>query len=61
MPDLDLEPGKYRVRGRKEPILQKGWWIGILVFIGMGLFGVFVLRPIFQWGQPLIRAALFGP
>ena len=48
MPDIDLEPGDYRVKGRKEPILLPGWWIGILAFIAIVLIGVFILRPAYQ-------------
>lgn len=48
MPHIDLEPGDYRVKGRKEPILLPGWWIGVLVFIAMVLVGVFVVRPAYQ-------------
>jgi len=33
MRDIDLDPGDYRVRGRKEPILAKGWWIGVLMIL----------------------------
>lgn len=29
-PEIDLEPGAYRVKGRKEPILARGWYWGLL-------------------------------
>lgn len=45
MPDLDLEPHEYAVKGRKEPILQRGWWVGILVFVLIVLVGAFIIRP----------------
>jgi hypothetical protein len=60
MPDLDLEPHEYSVKGRREPILQRGWWIGILTFVGVVLFGAFVMRPLFQWAQPIVHSILFG-
>jgi hypothetical protein len=47
VPDIDLEPGGYRVKGRKEPILLPGWWIGLLIFLGIIPFSMFVLRPLY--------------
>lgn len=44
MPDLDLEPGEYR---EKEPILKRGWWVGLLTLVGIVLFAAFVLRPLY--------------
>jgi hypothetical protein len=48
MPDIDLDPGAYRVKGRKEPILLPGWWIGPLVFIAMIAFSTTFIRPLYQ-------------
>lgn len=48
MRDLDLEPSEYTVKGRKEPILNKGWWITILVVVATIVFGQVAIRPIFQ-------------
>jgi hypothetical protein len=33
LPEIDLEPGSYREKGAKEPILAKGWWIGVLLIL----------------------------
>jgi hypothetical protein len=33
VPEIDLDPGDYRVKGRREPILAKGWWIGVLLLL----------------------------
>lgn len=49
MPHIDLEPGDYRVKGRKEPILLPGWWIGILTFVGIILFAMFIGQPVAAW------------
>lgn len=46
MPDLDLEPGDYRVKGRKEPILHPQWKIGVLAIVIVFL-AAFLLRPIY--------------
>lgn len=59
MPDLDLEPGEYRARGRKEPILQPGWWKGILVFVVIVLMGMYVAPPVRGFFHGII-APLFG-
>jgi hypothetical protein len=32
---IDLQPHEYSVRGRKEPILAKGWWIGVLMMVAL--------------------------
>jgi hypothetical protein len=56
MPDLDLEPGKYRVRGRKEPILQPGWWKGILVFVVIVLMGMYVVPPVHSFFSDVLTA-----
>lgn len=45
---IDLEPKDYAVKGRKEPILNKGWWITLLFFFAAVIFGQVVIRPIFQ-------------
>lgn len=44
MPEIDLEPGEYR---EKQPILKRGWWVGVLVLVGMVLFAAFVMRPLY--------------
>jgi len=46
MQQIDLEPTEYTVKGRKEPILNKGWWLTILIFIAVVVFGQVVIRPI---------------
>jgi len=46
MQHIDLEPTEYTVKGRKEPILNKGWWLTILIFIAVVVFGQVVIRPI---------------
>lgn len=46
MPDLDLEPHEYGVKGRKEPILNKGWWLTLLIFFCVVVFGQVVIRPV---------------
>lgn len=46
MPDIDLEPDAYRVKGRKEPILHRGWWRGILLFVIVVLMGMYVVPPV---------------
>ena len=33
-------------RGGHEPILNKGWWLTILIFISVVIFGQVVIRPI---------------
>lgn len=58
MKQVDLEPNEYTVRGGKEPILQTGWWRGILLFVGLALFGAFVMKPLFQIVQPWVRYLL---
>lgn len=64
MPHIDLEPGDYRVKGRKEPILLPGWWIGIVVFVAMVLVATFVLRPMHsawaEWSAPFFYWLLGG-
>jgi len=47
MPDLDLDPREYTVKGRKEPILNNGWWLTILIFIAVVIFGQVVIRPVY--------------
>jgi hypothetical protein len=42
---IDLEPQDYSVKGRKEPILNKGWWITLLIFFAIVTFGAVVIRP----------------
>ena len=60
MPDFDLDPGSYRVRGRREPILQKGWWVGILAFACIILLATFVLKPLYlAWSDAFDAAMLF--
>jgi hypothetical protein len=46
MQQIDLEPTEYTVKGRKEPILNKGWWLTILIFIAVVVFGQVVIRPV---------------
>lgn len=58
MPDLDLKPTEYTVKGGKEPILLKGWWHGILLFVVIVLFGAFVMKPLYQIVQPWVRSLL---
>jgi len=48
MQQIDLEPTEYTVKGRKEPILNKGWWLTILIFIAVVVFGQVVIRPIYS-------------
>ena len=37
---------------RREPILAKGWWIGVLVIVAIFLFAMFVGRPLYgMWGD----------
>jgi len=59
MPDLDLEPHEYAVKGRKEPILQRGWWWGILAFVAIVLIGMYVAPPVRAFFHGII-APLFG-
>jgi hypothetical protein len=30
---IDLEAGAYRVEGRKEPILTRHWWVGVIAIV----------------------------
>jgi len=46
MHHIDLEPHEYSERGKKEPILNKGWWLTILIFVSVVIFGQVVIRPI---------------
>lgn len=47
---IDLEPDAYRVKGRKEPILARGWYWGILALAIM--FGIaFLNRWLFHLGM----------
>lgn len=48
MHQIDLEPRDYAVKGRKEPILNKGWWLRILIFIAVIVFGQVAIRPVLQ-------------
>jgi hypothetical protein len=48
MQQIDLEPTEYTVKGRKEPILNKGWWLTILLFIAVVVFGQVVIRPVYS-------------
>ena len=48
MQQIDLEPTEYTVKGRKEPILNKGWWLTIQIFIAVVVFGQVVIRPIYS-------------
>lgn len=56
MPDLDLEPHEYAVKGRREPILQRGWWIGILAFVVIVLMGMYVVPPVRGFFDGLLTA-----
>lgn len=60
MKQVDLEPHEYAVKGRYEPILQRGWWIGVLAFVFIVLFGAFVMKPLFGIVQPWLHSVLFG-
>ena len=42
---IDLDPGDYRPKAQREPILNKGWWITLLIFFAMVTFGAVVIRP----------------
>lgn len=55
MPEIDLEPGEYR---EKQPILKRGWWIGVLVLVGMVLFAAFVMRPLYGAYSDMMDAGL---
>jgi hypothetical protein len=57
--NLDLEPHEYAVKGRREPILQRGWWVGILVFVAVVLMGMYVVPPVRGFFESII-APLFG-
>jgi len=57
---VDLEPGAYRVKDRKEPVLLRGWWVGVLAFVFIVLFGAFVMKPLFGVVQPWLHSVLFG-
>ncbi len=48
MPDLDLGPEDYSVKGRKEPILHPNWKIGVLAIVIVFLIA---------WGLRLIYPA----
>lgn len=48
MRQIDLDPREYAVKGRKEPILNKGWWLTILIFIAVVVFGQVFIRPIYS-------------
>lgn len=58
MPDqIDLEPEEYR---EKQPILLKGWWRGILIFVLIVLFGMYVIRPLYGAYSDAVDAAWFS-
>lgn len=48
MQHIDLEPHEYTERGKKEPILNKGWWLTLLIVIGSIVFGQVAIRPVVQ-------------
>ncbi len=48
MTQIDLEPREYSVKGRKEPILNKGWWITMLIFFAAVIFGQVAVKPVVQ-------------
>lgn len=56
MPDLDLGPEDYSVKGRKEPILHPNWKIGVLAIVIVFLLA-FALRPVYgawmEWWRSL--------
>ncbi len=56
MPDLDLEPHEYAVKGRREPILQRGWWVGILVFVLVVLAGMYLVPPVHGFFDMMLSA-----
>lgn len=58
MKQVDLEPSEYTVKGGKEPILLRGWWKGILLFIVVVLMGMYVVKPLFGVVQPWVRSLL---
>ena len=58
MKRVDLEPSEYAVKGGKEPILHRGWWKGILLFVVIVLFGAFVMKPLFSVVQPQVSGFL---
>lgn len=41
MPDLDLGPEDYSVKGRKEPILHPNWKVGVLAIVIVFFIAVF--------------------
>jgi hypothetical protein len=52
MPEFDLGPDDYRVKGRKEPILHPDWKIGVLAIILVFALA-WVMRPVFAWWMSL--------
>jgi hypothetical protein len=56
---VDLEPSEYGVKGGKEPILHRGWWKGILLFVVVVLMGMYVVPPVRGFFHGVI-APLFG-
>jgi hypothetical protein len=56
MPDIDLEPGNYRRKNAREPILLKGWWKGILLFVGVVLLGMYAVPPVHSFFGDVLTA-----
>lgn len=45
MPNTD-PPLLESSRAKKEPILNKGWWLTLLIFFAVTIFGQVVIRPV---------------
>ncbi|HEY1093032.1 MAG TPA: hypothetical protein VGE47_18170 [Burkholderiaceae bacterium] len=56
MKQVDLEPSEYTVKGGKEPILQRGWWKGILLFVVIVLMGMYVVPPVHAFFGDVLTA-----
>lgn len=49
MPQIDMEPGDYRQKGRREPILHANWKTGVFSIILAVLILVLFAKPLWQW------------
>lgn len=61
MPDLNLEPKDYSVKGRKEPIFHPRWKIGVLAIVCvflLALFGRYVYAPAAHGVLDLVESSL---